>query len=187
MIPFPRRGRRWPGGCVTKVACAVGRHEYVADAGSTHGVRADGGWIRCPLPQMRDHRGSAGIVTRSATDAAGVGTEEPEIVSAFSLVSLLLCDEFSSHCRASQYHREKGRVRYPCSETIEHWNLQGVSARKNGGGRATSPARRCYRQPTAIVIALRTSRPGRSRRAGRLCRSRSVVRPPIDSVPSTRR
>jgi hypothetical protein len=54
----------------------------------TNGDRADGGWVHCPLPQVWDHRAGAGIVRRSATVAAGVGTEEPpELVSASSQIT----------------------------------------------------------------------------------------------------
>jgi hypothetical protein len=54
-------------------------------------------------------------------------------------------------------------------------------------GALNAPARRCRLQPAGIAIAWRTSRPGRSRRAAHRCRSRSVVRPRIDSARSTRR
>lgn len=76
-------------GCATKVACASGRHEDVVDAGSTrevwpcgtHGDRANRGRIHRTLPQVWDYRAGAGIVRRSATVAAGAGTEEsPQVV-----------------------------------------------------------------------------------------------------------
>ena len=48
-------------------------------------VRVDRGWVRGPLPEVRERRGGSAIVGRGAAGAAGARAKQPlELVDAFS-------------------------------------------------------------------------------------------------------